>query len=175
MDSVGTATDATDLRIWGGAGITGVYLIQLAKLLGYRVICAASPVNEEYVTSLGADVVLDRWKKPEELVEAIREATKDQVSNFVDCLTVGVIGGGQRRQANCRSLRPSLARLSGLEERQESRDGRAERKSPSRFGRLTLTLRDGRRRSGRHPPPHQLQHDILRPSRVLSTIAGPIQ
>ncbi|WWD00982.1 hypothetical protein V866_007920 [Kwoniella sp. B9012] len=70
--------------IWGGSGITGVYLIELARLLGYRIICSASPVNHDYIKSLGADVVLDRWSDPNELVEKIREATEDNVRIAID-------------------------------------------------------------------------------------------
>jgi NADPH:quinone reductase-like Zn-dependent oxidoreductase len=81
--------DMSDLRrsqsrgwilIWGGSGVTGVYLIQLAHVLGYKVICAASPTNHEYVTSLGADVVLDRWAPESSQLEAIRQATGGDVS-----------------------------------------------------------------------------------------------
>ncbi|OCF31040.1 hypothetical protein I316_07311 [Kwoniella heveanensis BCC8398] len=78
------ADDAPWLLIWGGAGITGVYLIELARLLGYRVICSASPVNHEYVRSLGADVVLDRWSDPADLVKSIRKATNDNVRIAID-------------------------------------------------------------------------------------------
>ena len=72
------------MLVWGGAGSTGVFLIQLARLAGFRVICAASPVNQEYVKSLGADVVLDRWQTAEELVDQIRAATADNVLLAVD-------------------------------------------------------------------------------------------
>ena len=70
------------ILIWGGSGITGVYLIQLVHYLGYKVVCAASPENHEYVKSLGADVVLDRWATAESLVEDIRKATGDDVSQL---------------------------------------------------------------------------------------------
>ncbi|KAK6903343.1 hypothetical protein I203_108608 [Kwoniella mangroviensis CBS 8507] len=76
--------DAPWVLIWGGSGITGVYLIELARLLGYRIICSASPVNHDYIKSLGADVVLDRWSDPDELVEKIREATDDNVRIAID-------------------------------------------------------------------------------------------
>ena len=75
-------TTAPWILIWGGAGITGIYLIQLACLLGYRVICAASPVNHGYVKSLGAEVVLDRWSERDHLLEMIRKATNDDVSRM---------------------------------------------------------------------------------------------
>ena len=72
------------LLVWGGAGSTGVFLIQLARLAGFRIICAASPINEEYVKGLGAEVVLDRWQTGEQLVEQIRAATGDDVHLAVD-------------------------------------------------------------------------------------------
>ena len=72
------------ILIWGGSGITGVYLIQLAHLLGFKVICAASPSNFDYVKSLGADVVLDRWNSPASLVDAARLATDDGVRVAID-------------------------------------------------------------------------------------------
>lgn len=72
------------LLVWGGAGVTGVFLIQVAaKVLGMRVICAASPVNFDYVRSLGAEIVIDRWLDGEQNVERIREATGDDVSRAV--------------------------------------------------------------------------------------------
>lgn len=43
------------------------------------MICAASPVNESYVRSLGAEIVLDRWTSPADLIDAIRKATDDNV------------------------------------------------------------------------------------------------
>jgi NADPH:quinone reductase-like Zn-dependent oxidoreductase len=70
------------ILVWGGAGITGVYLIQLARLLGFRVVCAASPINHEYVRSLGAEVVLDRWAHEESLVAEIHEVTQSNVSGI---------------------------------------------------------------------------------------------
>jgi hypothetical protein len=69
------------ILIWGGAGITGIFLIQLARILGYRVICAASPVNHAYVKNLGAQVVLDRWLERDHLLEMIRIATNDDVGH----------------------------------------------------------------------------------------------
>lgn len=80
------ATKEPWMLIWGGSGITGVYLVQLAHQLGYKVICAASSRNHDYVRSLGADVVLNRWTEPTEMVEAIRAATDDNVSRLSMCI-----------------------------------------------------------------------------------------
>lgn len=47
------------ILIHGGAGGVGGFGIQLAKQAGKTVITTASPVNHEYVRSLGADYVID--------------------------------------------------------------------------------------------------------------------
>jgi len=48
------------ILIHAGSGGVGGYAIQLAKLCGAsKIITTASPQNEEYVRSLGADIVLD--------------------------------------------------------------------------------------------------------------------
>lgn len=58
-----------------------MFLIQLATLLGFKVICCASRENFDYVKSLGADVVLDRWEDGDDLVDQIRRETDDEVRN----------------------------------------------------------------------------------------------
>ncbi|UZJ54026.1 hypothetical protein CBS101457_003346 [Exobasidium rhododendri] len=57
--------------IYGGGSITGIYLTQLARLSGLRVISIASPSNFEYLTSLGATHCVDRYLDPEELQEQV--------------------------------------------------------------------------------------------------------
>ena len=47
------------ILIEAGAGGVGGFAIQIAKLMGLCVITTASPVNHEYVQSLGADHVLN--------------------------------------------------------------------------------------------------------------------
>lgn len=109
--------------VWGGAGSTGVFLIQLAHLLGYRVICAASPVNHEYLESLGADVVLDRWSTAEDLVRQIREVTDDGVLLAVDnvgketaALCRRVVQGSKRHCATTSEEAATLLAIAGLPE-----------------------------------------------------------
>ena len=48
--------------IHGGAGGVGTFAIQLARELGARVVTTTSARNEEFVRSLGADVVIDYAK-----------------------------------------------------------------------------------------------------------------
>lgn len=55
-------TESPYLLIWGGASCTGVFLCQLAKRRGFRVISVTSQRSEKYVRSFGADIVLDRRK-----------------------------------------------------------------------------------------------------------------
>ncbi|MFY0675668.1 MAG: NADP-dependent oxidoreductase [Neptuniibacter sp.] len=45
--------------VLAGAGGVGHLAVQLAKWMGARVIATASPENHEFLTSLGADLVLD--------------------------------------------------------------------------------------------------------------------
>jgi hypothetical protein len=168
--STSKRSDAPWVLVWGGSGITGVYLIQLASIMGYRVICAASPVNHSYVRSLGADVVVDRWGAPSELIESIRTATKDEVSTLLCCkLTSGAPCNRQRRKCNSHNLQSGapgilkVARAISL----------CSRRHPIYPG---PTCRPGRLasrgfRCGRRPPsgiaPCQFLHDFLQPTPVL--------
>ncbi len=52
------------LLIQGGSGAVGAYAVQLAKLHGARVVATASARNLDFVTSLGADQVIDREAGP---------------------------------------------------------------------------------------------------------------
>ena len=45
--------------IYGGSSSVGQYVIQLAKLSGYKVATVASPHNFKLVKDFGADVVFD--------------------------------------------------------------------------------------------------------------------
>src|SRR6201985_778440 len=47
------------ILIQGGAGGVAAFAIQLAKYLGARVITTASAANHDYVSSLGADEIID--------------------------------------------------------------------------------------------------------------------
>lgn len=55
-----TASPATaTLFIAGGSGAIGTIAIQLARGRGWRVGASASPANHEYMSSLGAEMVVD--------------------------------------------------------------------------------------------------------------------
>jgi len=65
--------------IVSGSASTGQYLIQLSKLLGLRVICAASESNHAILEELGADLVLDRHTSAEQMIQRIKDITKGEV------------------------------------------------------------------------------------------------
>lgn len=60
--------------VWGGSTSVGSNAIQLARSAGYRVVATASPRNNDYVRSLGADDAFD-YHDPDivpQLVRALR-------------------------------------------------------------------------------------------------------
>lgn len=74
--------------VWGGACVTGIYAIQLAKHLDFNVLAVSSKESSEYVKSFGADVVLDRHdiagKEQDSIIAAIPEG--HTVSHGFDCV-----------------------------------------------------------------------------------------
>ncbi|KAK6453632.1 zinc-binding oxidoreductase alcohol dehydrogenase [Scheffersomyces xylosifermentans] len=62
------------ILIWGGATATGIYAIQIAKLVyGLKVITTASSKNHEFLKSLGADAVFD-YKQPSVIDDIVKFA-----------------------------------------------------------------------------------------------------
>ncbi|KAK6453633.1 zinc-binding oxidoreductase alcohol dehydrogenase [Scheffersomyces xylosifermentans] len=62
------------ILIWGGATATGIYAIQIAKLVyGLKVITTASPKNHEFLKSLGADVIFD-YRQPSVIEDIVKFA-----------------------------------------------------------------------------------------------------
>lgn len=51
--------DGDAVLVAGAAGGVGLFVVQIAKARGARVVATASPANEEFVRSFGADEVLD--------------------------------------------------------------------------------------------------------------------
>jgi NADPH:quinone reductase-like Zn-dependent oxidoreductase len=70
--------------VHGGAGGTGSFAIQLARLAGARVAATCSPGNADYVRRLGAECVVDRHG---DIAEQVRGWAPDGVDLLVD--TVG--------------------------------------------------------------------------------------
>lgn len=82
---LGQAAPGKRVIVNGGAGGTGSFSIQLAKMAGAQVAATCSPRNFDYVRSLGADHVIDYRAGP--VADAIREWAPDGVDLIVD--TVG--------------------------------------------------------------------------------------
>ncbi|KAJ7692393.1 hypothetical protein B0H17DRAFT_1061387 [Mycena rosella] len=72
--------------VWGGSSSVGAYAIQVLHLSGYKVVTTASPSNNEYVKSLGADIVVD-YHDEEKAVEEIKKATDGKLSLVVDAIS----------------------------------------------------------------------------------------
>ena len=69
------------LAVTGSAGILGTYLIPLAKLAGLTVIADTAEKDRELVTSLGADLLVERG---EGVAARIRAAYPDGVDALAD-------------------------------------------------------------------------------------------
>lgn len=78
-------TDSTPLLVSSGASSVGQYVIQFAKLSGFKVIAFASPKNFELVRSLGADEVFD-YKDPY-ASQKVKEITNGQLKFAVDTIS----------------------------------------------------------------------------------------
>ena len=72
--------------VWGAATSVGAYAIQLARLLGFKIVATASPHSFEYVKSLGAEVVYDY--RDEQIVEKIRELTGGKLQHAFQAFVV---------------------------------------------------------------------------------------
>lgn len=66
--------DRESLLVWGGSSGVGSYVIQLAKIAGFKKIIAVSSLkHEEFLKGIGATHVLDRYKGLEELKTELKE------------------------------------------------------------------------------------------------------
>ena len=86
FDVGGTQAGSTVL-VNGGAGGTGGYAIQLARMAGGRVAATCGPANLDYVRSLGADLAIDYRQG------GVREAIAAWAPEGVD-LVVDTVGQG---------------------------------------------------------------------------------
>lgn len=59
IEKVGKIKQGSKILINGAAGGLGVYAVQISKILGAHVTAIAGPGQEEFLTKLGADKVLD--------------------------------------------------------------------------------------------------------------------
>ncbi|KAI5952566.1 hypothetical protein KGF54_003433 [Candida jiufengensis] len=76
------------ILIWGGATIVGIYLAQLAKLHGLKVISIASTTHEKYLKNIGVDHLINRHQSDEEILKKIEEGLNGGSINYsVDCVS----------------------------------------------------------------------------------------
>lgn len=69
--------------IWGGSTVVGIYVTQLARILGLKVISIAGLAHESYLKELGAHEVIDRHLTSEEIKTKIH----GRVDYGVDCVS----------------------------------------------------------------------------------------
>jgi NADPH2:quinone reductase len=69
------------IAVTGAAGCYGGYVVQLAKADGLEVVADASPVDEQLVRELGADIVVPRG---DDVADQIRAVCPDGVDGLAD-------------------------------------------------------------------------------------------
>jgi len=77
--------DETWIFVYGGSTSVGLYMIQLAKLSGYKVVTVASPRNHELVKSYGADAVFDY--RDTDMIPKVKAATGDTIHVVIDTVS----------------------------------------------------------------------------------------
>lgn len=78
-------TNEGTIVIWGGGTAVGLYITQLAKIHGMRVISIASRDNEQYLKSMGAHTVIDRNLPPEDIEKKLSDLCPQGIQFGVDC------------------------------------------------------------------------------------------
>lgn len=74
------------ILIYGGSSAVGLFALQLAKFLGYKVVTTASKHNHDLVKQYGADEVFD-YKSPD-AIEQIKKVTGGGVDKALDCISL---------------------------------------------------------------------------------------
>jgi len=82
---VGQTRPGMKVLVNGGAGGTGSFAIQLAKMAGAEVAATCGPANLSYVRELGADLAIDY--RQGQVIETVRAWAPDGIDLVVD--TVG--------------------------------------------------------------------------------------
>ncbi len=87
----GAVAEGGRVLVHGGAGGTGSFAIQLARMAGARVAATCSPGNTDYVRRLGAEIAIDRHG---DIAAQLRDWAPDGVDLVVD-----TVGQGSLSQA----------------------------------------------------------------------------
>lgn len=75
------------LLIWGGSTIVGIYVAQLAKLHGLKVISVAGTKHAQYLNLLGVDHVIDRFATDDEIAAKVEELSPSGINYGIDCVS----------------------------------------------------------------------------------------
>lgn len=86
---VGETKEGSTVLVNGGAGGTGSYAIQLAKMAGARVAATCGPANLDYVRSLGADFAIDY--RSENVRQTIAAWATDGLDLVIDTVGQGTL------------------------------------------------------------------------------------
>ena len=86
---VGGTKEGSLVLVNGGAGGTGSYAIQLAKMAGAKVAATCGPKNLDYVRSMGADLAIDYHEG--KVAEAVRAWAPGGVDLVVDTVGQGTL------------------------------------------------------------------------------------
>jgi NADPH:quinone reductase-like Zn-dependent oxidoreductase len=78
--------------VQGGSSSVGLFAVQLAKLIGYKVVATSSPHSFDLVKAYGADAVVD-YHDVASAVAQIKQVTGGGVAGALEC--IGGVPNGQ--------------------------------------------------------------------------------
>ena len=77
--------DRDSILIWGGSSGVGSYVIQLAKVAGFKKIISVSSLkHEKFLKDIGATHILDRFKELDELKKELHEILPNGLQIGID-------------------------------------------------------------------------------------------
>lgn len=81
--------DRIQFLVYGASSSVGLFAVQIAKLVGYKVVAVCSPHNFDLVRSLGADAVVSHRQPVDDVVRHIHEVTQGGVPGGLDTISEG--------------------------------------------------------------------------------------
>lgn len=94
--------------VQGGSTSVGLFAVQLAKVVGYKVIATCSPRSDDLVKSFGADVTVD-YHDVEAAISKIKEVSGGGVVGGVEC-----VGTDDNYRLSINSFKPEGGLLTTL-------------------------------------------------------------
>ncbi|KIW94479.1 uncharacterized protein Z519_04455 [Cladophialophora bantiana CBS 173.52] len=71
------------LVVLGGSSATGIYTVEIAKSLGWKVLASCSGRNAEFVKGLGASQIVDYTTSPTAVANAVKEFFPNAIADCV--------------------------------------------------------------------------------------------